>query len=1091
MRHLSAACLLLIAASARAGAPTVLSTNTFSPTTGGSEEIAGAHVAADGTVRIVYRDPSRKLRVVSWSPAGTRLPVVELRRSEFDVAWDTGMVVDASGNIHIGGRGHQSLNDEDDIAAVKYDPTGATLWESSFDPGGDESGVNGCVVLSASGDLVVGGKLAESSQSGPGVIVKFDGISGAVLWSRTISVNTSMEALATDTTNNFYTLANVGAALEVRKYGGAGNLQWSRTVQSTGWSQITYGNNAVVVVGGTSPVRVERLNPADGTTLTSSAFLFPGNAPEPNGVTVAPVSGSIFISAAVLNAGTGLYDGMVIGLATAGSSTTFYRAYAGGLNESGGNTDSAIRADASDGVYVGLGNSTGGTCNAAGDLLARKVDARDGTLVWSDLYDGPIYTRPNGAVRDAAGNTYVITEEPGLLIKYNAAGSLVWTRSASDPAYCVDRFDAIAINAAGTAVYLATDARLSTTFCCLADETDLYVARFDNNGAQYTPFTYTPGGDVRAKGLAFDSLGNVYLAGGTRTNTGSGDEDYSLLVKFNTIGQVQWSRTTMRAAFEGAMGVSIDAADGIYLAVPGVNGPLPVGALIKYDTTGGVVWTRTANLGHTMSIAFGVASPPAGAVPANGAYLTGIVTDNIMAASYFTSYLIRYDASGNAGFTVTITGGQSAAIGRVAVNPSGTVIVGGATAPMFYVGEGLNAGGKGDALWQAFDPTAACTAPIWGIRYGLGTEDEDIGGLVASATGVTAVYHTGAGLTTVRYANGSGDAPALETTITASPSPAQVGDLVTITLSTYNAGGRDALTASATFMINSGASSLAPLSGPNPPLSQVTVAGGATLSWVWTTTATATTGVITMSGTVTGTDSCGGGQVVGGGSKTLVTGSIASRVSIVPATVTAGDSFEVRLTVSKSGAAPIENVVASISLSDPALAQVTAGPVAVPATATSFSSAGPFPTFRWTVKALKAGTLSVVCGASGTVLAGGPESTQATGSVEIQAALRIPEFDGDAIVFPNPVAGDTMQVAVKLEGGITDITMEVYNTGFQRVYHGEWTGLSGAATLLDVKGMAVWGPGAYFIRMTGTGGGVTKVYPTVRMRVKRTGATTP
>jgi len=225
----------------------------------------------------------------------------------------------------------------------------------------------------------------------------------------------------------------------------------------------------------------------------------------------------------------------------------------------------------------------------------------------------------------------------------------------------------------------------------------------------------------------------------------------------------------------------------------------------------------------------------------------------------------------------------------------------------------------------------------------------------------------------------------------------------------------------------------------------------------------------------------------------VVNSSLKSRAVVSPASIYVGDPFRVELTVTQGGATLIQNVTPSMTLDHPDYAAV--GPPS-PAIKGSLSG-GASVTFSWTGAGQKVGTLTISVAAAGTPLAGSYDSTQQTIVLTIAARPSnttpttpeepvAPSFEGDAIVYPNPVSGDSVSLAIRLRAAATSIMMDVYNTAYQRVWNGEFPAASAGDRVLQVAGVSRWAPGVYLVRIRAfRADGGAQVFPTLRIGVKR------
>lgn len=150
---------------------------------------------------------------------------------------------------------------------------------------------------------------------------------------------------------------------------------------------------------------------------------------------------------------------------------------------------------------------------------------------------------------DKAGNLYVFgdtTSTAGLhgnthiglddchVTKFNNSGSIVWVRQIGTPEQ--DLCSGGTVDLDGS-VYLAGGTRGSlalTDGISNAGIFDAILAKFSGVGIQQFVRQFGGAGDDRARGAAVDSLGNIFIAGGTGSSLGglnAGAEDI-FLTKF-------------------------------------------------------------------------------------------------------------------------------------------------------------------------------------------------------------------------------------------------------------------------------------------------------------------------------------------------------------------------------------------------------------------------------------------------------------------------------------------------------------------------------------------------------------------------------
>jgi uncharacterized repeat protein (TIGR01451 family) len=292
------------------------------------------------------------------------------------------------------------------------------------------------------------------------------------------------------------------------------------------------------------------------------------------------------------------------------------------------------------------------------------------------------------------------------------------------------------------------------------------------------------------------------------------------------------------------------------------------------------------------------------------------------------------------------------------------------------------------------------------------------------------------------------------------PGRLKQGQVITVTVFVANTGGAAAAGVSASADAGPWpAASVVKRSGPTPA-GPVVVPGGGGAAFTWTYEAL-TPDILSFSATVVGADANAGwpvSSVAACWTVTITAGAaLKSFVVAAPLSVKTGETVEVRLTVSNTGLNNATGVVPTLTLGDPGLADVTAGPAPSGGTV----AGGAVQTFVWQVTARKAGSLALSAAAAGTD-AGDLAAVSTTAAGVVTIASR---FDEAVVVYPNPVSRDRLTVALKLDGDADEVTVEAYNAAFESVFRGTWKSVTRAEGAVVVEGVSRWAPGPYVVRV--------------------------
>ena len=492
------------------------------------------------------------------------------------------------------------------------------------------------------------------------------------------------------------------------------------SVAAAGLYSVAVSNPAGVVVSANALLMVSSppvistqpaarvVNAAAPVTFTVAAL---GDAPftyqwQFNGTNLVGATGTSFSIAAATPSHAGLYTVVVSNrLGTATSSAARLTVlpisvsvpWVGTGGGPGADVGNAIAVDAAGNSYVaGYFNGTAtfgtNTLTSAGntDIFITKQDS-SGQLLWARRAGGPGYDAAKGIAVDALGNCYVTGAYEGVadfgggsltntsptsyadvfLVKYDAAGTLVWARSAG-VAQAADEGTAVAVDSAGNVLVTGRSVLTSFAGVAVVNSGRIFVAKYTSAGAPVwarKAGSYSGGNQDTGTGIAADSAGNVFVTGvfyspvatfgaGTFTNFGLAD---MFLAKFDAAGTLVWARQAGGAGEDTASGVAVAADGSAYLVgatggnatfsgsnVTSLAGASADGFIAKYAGDGSVTWVRQFG-GSGISAARAVAVDGAGTVHVTGYFAGGATFGTTplggIAGSY-DAFLTRLDANG-------------------------------------------------------------------------------------------------------------------------------------------------------------------------------------------------------------------------------------------------------------------------------------------------------------------------------------------------------------------------------------------------------------------------------------------------------------
>jgi hypothetical protein len=272
------------------------------------------------------------------------------------------------------------------------------------------------------------------------------------------------------------------------------------------------------------------------------------------------------------------------------------------------------------------------------DYATIKYDGK-GERKWNIRYDGPQHTNdyPTAFAIDAMGNAYTTgwSECSGkangfLTVKNNSAGSVDWAARYDSPGKKTDEAAAIAVDARGN-VYVAGRTVLTNA------NADITTVKYNSSGAEEWVALYDgPGNGIdEATAITVDDIGNLYVTGYSR---GSGTLGDYITLKYDATGVMQWV-----ARYNGpgnnmdvATAIAMDSLGNVYVTGGslGSSGMFEY-ATIKYSPSGEVKWISRSDCGIVASC---IAVDDIGNV-----YVTGHGGNDPISGDYGT---VKYDSSG-------------------------------------------------------------------------------------------------------------------------------------------------------------------------------------------------------------------------------------------------------------------------------------------------------------------------------------------------------------------------------------------------------------------------------------------------------------
>jgi len=153
---------------------------------------------------------------------------------------------------------------------------------------------------------------------------------------------------------------------------------------------------------------------------------------------------------------------------------------------------------------------------------------------------------------------------------------------------CITKAGDIVLDSSNN-IYITGNIRVNET-----EATDAFLAKFDNNGNIIWYKIWGGIYDDSGNGIAFDSLGNIYMGGSTASFGPSVPNANWFLAKFDNAGNQIWNYSWGTNEGEWGGKIAVDSSDFIYYigSTWGHGGSSANVGLVKFNSTGVIQWER-------------------------------------------------------------------------------------------------------------------------------------------------------------------------------------------------------------------------------------------------------------------------------------------------------------------------------------------------------------------------------------------------------------------------------------------------------------------------------------------------------------------
>ena len=252
----------------------------------------------------------------------------------------------------------------------------------------------------------------------------------------------------------------------------------------------------------------------------------------------------------------------------------------------------AMALDETGYIYVAGYTDSGATST---DYLTIKYDCSDGSQMWARTYDNAVVSQSDEAYAiaiDGSGNVYVTGASDGdstssdyATVKYTSAGVEQWIQRYDGGASEFDRARAMAVDSGGN-VYITGHTQGND------GKDNCTTVKYDTTGNEQWVRVYD-GGTAKhhlGRGIAMYGDGSIYVAG---YGGGADNKSDCIVIKYSSTGTEQWS-----ARYDGDTGgnhygdvLTVDGNGNVYVAGSGEGiGEDSDYIAVKYDASGNELW---------------------------------------------------------------------------------------------------------------------------------------------------------------------------------------------------------------------------------------------------------------------------------------------------------------------------------------------------------------------------------------------------------------------------------------------------------------------------------------------------------------------
>jgi uncharacterized delta-60 repeat protein len=427
-------------------------------------------------------------------------------------------------------------------------------------------------------------------------------------------------------TKTFNGTANGGDAVNDMVTDGAGNVYITGNAVNSG-----SGNDFTTIKYNT-----------DGQVVWTSTYNGPGNGDDVPNALFVDGDGFVYVTGYSDSlTGPAINNDVTTVKYSADGNLLWVRRYDGTIQRNDAGND--IRVDAEGSVYVGGYKTVSHSSLQRKDFLTVKYSA-SGQLQWTNTFNGAANQDDEvvGIGLDESGNVYVsgttfsgndpIGEQDYFTIKYNTAGTQLWTARYNGPSGEPDRVTDMVVDGSGNSY---------VTGYSQGTGLDWATVKYNSNGIQQWVKRHdgkAHNSDI-AYALVLDAAGNIIVTGSDEQK--DFDSEYRT-IKYNSAGALLWSRgyDPTFLDLDEAQAVAADADGNVYVTgyIHGVSPSKDI-VTIKYSSAGVKQWLKKFDgTGHGDDVGNAVGVDAKGNV-----YVSGLTTATSNNQNFIT---LKYGPNG-------------------------------------------------------------------------------------------------------------------------------------------------------------------------------------------------------------------------------------------------------------------------------------------------------------------------------------------------------------------------------------------------------------------------------------------------------------